>query len=68
MRKYSLEFKFRCIEEAKKSSNREVGNLLGIDESCLRQWRKQEDQIKALLESGVEKFRVLGGGRRKSSA
>ena len=57
----------RCVEEAKKSSNREVGNLLGIDESCLRKWQKQEAEIKALLESGVEKFRLLGGGRRASS-
>lgn len=38
--KYSLDFKLKCIEEAKKTSNREVGRTYGIDPSIITRWTK----------------------------
>ena len=42
---YSFEFKLRLVEEAKRSSNREVGRDHGISETCIRKWRKNEDKL-----------------------
>ena len=40
-----MNFKLKLLEEAKSSNNREVAKKYGVDESCIRSWRKNEEQI-----------------------
>ena len=66
---YSFEFKLRLVEEAKRSSNREVGRDHGISETCIRKWRKNEDKLieafNQVAGNGKEKFRLSGSGPKR---
>ena len=61
--RYPFEYKIMIIEEAKRSNNSMVARTHGIDEKCIRDWRRKELKIRAALESG-RSFRLAGGGRK----
>ena len=42
---YNAAFKLKAIQYAKEHGNREAGKQFGFDESLVRAWRKQEDQL-----------------------
>ena len=42
---YTLEFKLKVIDEAKKDNNSAVARMYGICESLVRTWRRNEDKI-----------------------
>ena len=52
---YSLEFKIEVIEEAKKSYNTTIARKYNIDEKLVRDWRKNENKIKATQNSSCQK-------------
>ena len=63
---FSLQFKLRLVEEAKRTNNRIVGKIHGIDESVVRKWRKDEEKIiEASLSVSGDRFRMDGGGRKR---
>lgn len=43
--KHTVLFKVQIIEEAEKSTNREVARLHNIDERCIRRWRAEKDKL-----------------------
>ena len=45
-KKYDAAFKLKAIQFAKEYGNRAAGVQFGFDESLVRAWRKQEDQLK----------------------
>ena len=68
--KYSLQFKIKVIKEAKSNNNnRLTARTYDLDESLLRDWRKNEAKILKNLDSCTNQqvqspFRVKGGGRK----
>ena len=68
LRKFSLDFKLKLIQEAKLTNNvRKVANEHKIDEKCLRDWKKNEAKIEKTLELCESKsllFKLKGGGRK----
>ena len=71
--KYTLEFKMKVINEAKKSANkRKTADANRIDHKLVRNWMNQEGQIKEDLLKCKNKvtpkaqtpFRCSGGGRK----
>ena len=42
---YKAAFKVKAIQFAKEHGNRAAGKQLGFDESLVRAWRKQEDEL-----------------------
>ena len=59
---YSFEFKLNLVEEAKRTSNREVARNYAIAEACIRDWRKNEQKL-ILSKAQGGQFRKKGGGR-----
>lgn len=47
--KIPLHEKLQLVEEAKKTSNRSTAKAHGIGEASLRNWRKQEDELRRAL-------------------
>ena len=65
---FSLQFKLRLVEEAKRTNNRIVGKIHGIDESVVRKWRKDEEKLIEASHSvsgDKSRFRMDGGGRKR---
>ena len=50
------------VEEAKRTSNREVARNYAIAEACIRDWRKNEQKL-ILSKAQGGQFRKKGGGR-----
>jgi len=48
---YTTEWKLRAIELAKANGNRKAGAELNVDESMIRRWRKQEDELRQAKKS-----------------
>lgn len=71
-RTFTLDFKLKIVEEAKKTNNRKVGRIYNIDESTIRGWVKQEDRLRqSRVVIGSKKFqegkqltRLPGSGSR----
>ena len=65
-RQFPLEFKLQIVSQAKELSNRKVAKMHGLDESCVRSWRKNEEIIRQTLESTFRSNPVksIGGGRK----
>ena len=57
--KHSLEQQLKCITVAKQVSNREAARRFGVDEKCVRRWRKNEKDI-----AEQQSHKVLSGGKR----
>ena len=62
--KYSIDFKLRLIEEAKKTSSREVGRVYGIDATVVAKWRKNEEKLIQSVAQGAQ-FHIKGGGLKR---
>ena len=60
---YPIDYKLRIVEEAKLTSNREVAQAHGIDESTIRKWKRMEDKLRIGVFSG-RSYRLEGAGRR----
>ena len=65
-RQFPLEFKLQIVSQAKELNNRKVAKMHGLDESCVRSWRKNEEIIRQTLESTFRSNPVksTGGGRK----
>ena len=74
-RGFSLDFKIKAIETAKLCGNRQVARDHGFDESLVRKWRRNEDQIRKLQKSvknnvkkgktiRKQRFRLEGAGAK----
>lgn len=62
----TCEFKLKVVAEAKLSSNHAAARKLGLEESTIRHWRKNEDKLKDQLNGGGGKrFRLAGGGNKQ---
>ncbi|XP_070490415.1 uncharacterized protein [Chironomus tepperi] len=44
--RYTLKEKLKAIDLAERTSNRQAAKVLTIDESCIRKWRQQKEQIR----------------------
>lgn len=63
---YPLDYKLRILEEAKQcDNNRLTAKKHGLNEAHVRNWRKNEAEIRAALTTG-QMFRKPGGGKPKS--
>ena len=50
---YPLDYKLRIVEEANLcDNNREIGRKHGIEETCVRNWRRDEMKIRDALSKG----------------
>jgi hypothetical protein len=58
---YSLNFKLEVIEFAKSSNNHAAARKYKVDVKQVREWKKQEEQIKA---NNGKRMRLEGGGRK----
>ena len=47
--KIPLHYKLQLVEEAKKTSNRSTAKAHGIGEATIRNYRKQEDQLRSAM-------------------
>ena len=54
---YTLEFKLKLVEEAKKLSSAAISKKHSIDRKCIRQWIQKEKDLKKLLEDQKKKKR-----------
>ena len=48
-KQYSVGFKIKVLTEAKKTSNRNAARLNSIDESLIRDWRKNEEKLRKAI-------------------
>ena len=62
--KFSLNFKLKGIEEAKRTSNSEFGRKYGIDPTVINRWRQNEGKLRQAMAEGG-RFRVKGGGLKR---
>ena len=62
--KFSLDFKLKGIEEAKRTSNIEFGRKYGIDRTVINRWRQNEEKLRQAMAEGG-RFRVKGGGLKR---
>ena len=61
---FPMGFKLMVIEENRNSTSRQVGRKYQICESIVRLWRKNEDKIRAAVESDTNLKRLKGSGRK----
>uniref|UniRef100_A0A1I7XM73 BrkDBD domain-containing protein n=1 Tax=Heterorhabditis bacteriophora TaxID=37862 RepID=A0A1I7XM73_HETBA len=61
---YSIEEKLEIIDFAKNNGNRAAGREYNVAESSIREWRKNEDKLRALSSADPERHRLSGGGRK----
>jgi len=61
---YPLDYKLRIVEEAKlRNNNRQTALKHGLEETIVRNWRKNEMKLRNALSKG-KMFRLGGGGRK----
>ena len=61
---YPFDYKLRIVEEAKLcNNNRQIAMKHGLEESCVRNWRKNEMKLRNALSTG-KMFRLGGAGRK----
>ena len=63
MKSYTIEFKLKVVETAKSTNNTNAARLFNIDRKRVIEWKKQENELKAMSALTVRKRR--GGGGRK---
>ena len=70
IQKYSLAFKKEVIAYAEARGNRPASKRFSIDETRVREWRAQKNNIEGLLGStkGKQRSKLSGGGRKPLSA
>ena len=61
---FPMGFKLAVIEQNRNSSSRKVGRKYQIEEASVRLWRKNEDKIRAAVESDSNMKRLKGSGRK----
>ena len=61
---FSLDFKLKGIEEAKRTSNRQFGLKYGIETSVVTRWRQNEVKLRRAKANGGQ-FRAKGGGMKR---
>lgn len=61
---FPLDYKLRLVEEAKMYTNRYVARTHGIDESSVRSWRKQEEQLRIACSVG-RMYKVKFKGKKE---
>lgn len=64
LKQYVLEEKLDIIDYAKVIGNRAAGREFNVAESSIREWRKNEQRLRAMFETAPERSRLDGGGRR----
>ena len=67
---YTHKLKLEVILYAEKYSNRAAGRKYGIDEACVRRWRKKKGPIAEIVEKGgmgAKQSRIGKGGRKVAS-
>uniref|UniRef100_A0A915D7A3 Brinker DNA-binding domain-containing protein n=1 Tax=Ditylenchus dipsaci TaxID=166011 RepID=A0A915D7A3_9BILA len=64
---YSFAFKLEILNFAKKTSVRKASQTFGVDRSCIRDWKKQENKLLLASQNhkGVFKYRKLELKRQK---
>ena len=73
---YSMDYKLQIIEKAKETNNRSVARSEDLNESLVRQWRKNEQKIRQAvsqqnsddpliaIKGSKARFRLDGGGKK----
>jgi len=73
---YSMDYKLQIIEKAKETNNRSVARSEDLNESLVRQWRKNEQKIRqaitqqnsddpsVAIKASKARFRLEGGGKK----
>ncbi|KAI2795511.1 hypothetical protein BLOT_016477, partial [Blomia tropicalis] len=61
VRTITIEEKLKIVSEAKIAGNRPTSRIRNISESCIRDWRKKENELKLQLS---KRKRMVGGGRK----
>ena len=61
---FSLDFKLKGIEEAKRTSNGEFARKYGIDRTVITRWRQSEAKLRRAKANGGQ-FRAKGGGMKR---
>ena len=56
---YILDFKLKIVETAKKSSNRQTAIKYSLDESQVRNWRKNERKIRVTLGHQIDPVIII---------
>ena len=60
---FTIDFKLNAIREAERTNNRQAARVLGVDDSSIRHWRKNEERLIQSKEQGGQ-FCAKGSGRR----
>ena len=60
---FTIDFKLNAIREAERTNNRQAAKALGVDDSSIRHWRKNEERLIQSKEQGGQ-FCAKGSGRR----
>ena len=60
---YTTEWKLRAIKLAKANANRKAAKELNVDESTIRRWRKQEDELRQVKKSRKAFVETLHDGQ-----
>ncbi|CAJ0582018.1 unnamed protein product, partial [Mesorhabditis spiculigera] len=64
LKQYTIEEKLEIINFAKQSGNRAAGREYNVAESSIREWRKNEERLRATLQNEPSRNRLVGGGRK----
>uniref|UniRef100_A0A0N5AP39 HTH CENPB-type domain-containing protein n=1 Tax=Syphacia muris TaxID=451379 RepID=A0A0N5AP39_9BILA len=67
LKQYVLEEKLDIIDYAKVIGNRAAGREFNVAESSIREWRKNEQRLRAMLETASERSRIDSTQRRPLS-
>ena len=54
-RSFPLEYKLMIVEEAKRTNNSAAARVHNLNESVIRQWRKDETKIRESLDQGKDR-------------
>ena len=65
---FPMEFKLDVVERNRGVSSRQVARKYQIVEKVVRLWRRDEDKIRAAVESGSNMKRLKGGGRKNQNS
>ncbi|PAV79979.1 hypothetical protein WR25_16450 [Diploscapter pachys] len=65
LRQYHLEEKLEIIQYAKQNGNRAAGREFNVAESSIREWRKNEEKLKAMSANDPQQQLRLGFGIRR---
>jgi len=64
--KRTCEYKLQAVSQAKMTSNHAAARALGLEESTVRHWRRNEEKLKEQMrQGGGKRFRLAGGGNKQ---